>query len=85
MPGYGHGDDFWKQLVFALRAAGYDRDICFEDEDRNFDGYEAMVNAYNYLNPMLYGKPSSGYYWAADCMREIFAYLNEGEDAASEK
>lgn len=85
VPGYGHGDDFWKQLIVALRANGYDRDICFEDEDQQFDGYEAMVSGFNYLNPMLYDKPSSGYYWAADCMREIFAYLNDQEGAIAEK
>ena len=60
-------------------------DICFEDEDRQFDGYEAMVRAYQYLSAILYEKPSSGYYWAADCMREIFAYLNDQEGALEEK
>lgn len=85
LPGYGHGEDFWKQLVFALRQAGYDRDICFEDEDQQFDGTEAMVKAYNYLNPIIYDKPSSGYYWAADCMKDIFAYLDDQDGALAEK
>lgn len=85
VPGYGHGEDFWKQFIFALRQAGYDRDICFEDEDQQFEGYEAMVACFNYLNPILYKKPSSNYYWAGDCMREIFAYLDDKEGALAEK
>lgn len=84
-PGYGHSELFWKRFIVALRLNGYDRDICYENEDQQFDAYEAMVDGYKFLSGIIYEKPSSGYFWARDVMEEVFAYLNDEEGALREK
>ena len=84
-PGYGHDETFWKRFVVALRLNGYDRDICYENEDQQFDGMEAMKEAYSFLSRIIYHKPSSGYFWAHDVMKEIFAYLDDEEGAILDK
>ena len=84
-PGYGHGEEFWKRFVVALRMVGYDRDICYENEDQQFDALEAMADGYKFLSNIIYNKPSSGYYWAHDVMKEVFAYLDDEAGALKEK
>ena len=79
-PGYSHGEDYWKRFVVALRLAGYDRDICYENEDQQFDAMEAMRDGYRFLSNVIYDKPSSGYFWAKDVVKEVFAYLDVEED-----
>jgi sugar phosphate isomerase/epimerase len=39
----GLGDMRWDKFIAALYAAGYDRVISIEHEDRNFEGNEELV------------------------------------------
>lgn len=53
IPGYGHDLQTWKEIVLALRMAGYDRDICFEHEDRLMGLYEGCEKAYAFLKQAM--------------------------------
>ncbi len=54
IPGYGHDDKFWSNFVFELHQAGYDRDICNENEDQQMDGIEAMQKYVQFLKPIVH-------------------------------
>lgn len=83
-PGYGHGDEFWRRFIVELRMAGYERDICNENEDVKQNDIEAMIKYVEYLKPIIFEKPASDYYWARDVMKEVFAYLDDSEGYQNE-
>lgn len=41
-PGSGHGEDWWRQFVSALRAAGYDGALSIEQEDYTIPTMDAL-------------------------------------------
>ena len=63
--GYGHGIEFWKDIVSALRLVGYDKVMSIEHEDSLMSVDEGLNKAVAVLKEavMFSGKPS-GMSWA---------------------
>ncbi len=62
--GYGHGKDFWNDLVSALRVAGYDGTVSIEHEDPLMSADEGFRKAVSFLEEvLLYQKPGE-MWWA---------------------
>ena len=61
--GYGHGEDFWRDLVSALRAVGYDDVLSIEHEDEFVDATEGLEKAIGFLQPLVLEKPAGAPWW----------------------
>ena len=55
--GYGHGEDFWREIVSALRLVGYDRVMSIEHEDSLLSIDEGLEKAVTFLKPLLLSSP----------------------------
>ena len=64
-PGYGHSELFWRQLVLALRRAGYAGTLSVECEDPFLAPDDTLAASVEVLRPMLPGQPAPGVDWAS--------------------
>jgi len=79
IPGAGHDMQTWKAIARALRLAGYDRDMCFEHEDRMMGQMEGLERAYDFLKDVVQSVPieECGMYWKAAVTAEKTKFINE--------
>jgi sugar phosphate isomerase/epimerase len=61
--GYGHGEGFWRELVTALRMAGYDDVVSIEHEDDLIDPDEGLEKATRLLRDVLVERPAGSAWW----------------------
>jgi len=61
--GYGHGAEFWKALVSALRLVGYDHVLSIEHEDGLMSVREGLEKAARLLNDAVIAEPASAMWW----------------------
>jgi sugar phosphate isomerase/epimerase len=62
--GYGHGAEFWKALVSALRVIGYDYVLSIEHEDGLMSVHEGLTKAAALLKEAVIGEPPTTMWWA---------------------
>jgi sugar phosphate isomerase/epimerase len=62
--GYGHDAKLWKDLVSALRLAGYDYVISIEHEDALMSTSEGLAKGVALLKDVIISGPPGKMYWA---------------------
>ncbi|MCR2046732.1 sugar phosphate isomerase/epimerase [Acetatifactor muris] len=62
--GYGHGEDYWKNIISQLRMVGYDYAISIEHEDGLMSGKEGLEKAIRFLQNVLIHEDRGAMYWA---------------------
>jgi sugar phosphate isomerase/epimerase len=63
--GYGHSEDFWKEMFSALSLAGYNGAISIEHEDSLMSTKEGLEKAVEFLkNTMIFDEKPVSMYWA---------------------
>ena len=62
--GYGHGEDYWKNIISQLRMVGYDYAISIEHEDGLMSGKEGLEKAIRILQNVLIHEDRGAMYWA---------------------
>ena len=62
--GYGHGEDYWKDIISNLRLVGYDYAISIEHEDSLMSGKEGLEKAIDFLKHVLIFEDRGNMYWA---------------------
>lgn len=62
--GYGHGEDFWKDIISMLRMVGYDYAISIEHEDGLMSGREGLTKAIEFLKQTLIYEKTGEMFWA---------------------
>ncbi len=62
--GYGHDDEFWKDLVSVLRLVGYDGTISIEHEDGIMSVSEGFAKAAGFLNSLILKESAGEMWWA---------------------
>jgi len=62
--GYGHGVEFWKQLISALRVVGYDHVLSIEHEDGLLSPREGLEKAVALLKEAVVREPAGAMWWA---------------------
>ena len=62
--GYGHGEDYWKNIISQLRMVGYDYAISIEHEDGLMSGKEGLEKAVSFLKNVLIYEDRGAMYWA---------------------
>jgi sugar phosphate isomerase/epimerase len=61
--GYGHDYLFWKELISALRLAGYDRVLSIEHEDSEMSKLEGLRKAAAFLRECIISEPPPKAWW----------------------
>lgn len=62
--GWGHSELEWKQIISALRLAGYDSVVSIEHEDALASTHEGLSSAIAMLNRVLLKEPPVDAWWA---------------------
>ncbi len=62
--GYGHGEEYWKNIISELRLAGYDYAVSIEHEDSLMSGREGLQKAIQCLKNVLIFEDRGAMYWA---------------------
>ena len=63
--GYGNGLDYWRDIISALRLAGYDKVMSIEHEDSLMTPDEGLSHAVEFLRESIIREPKpSGMSWA---------------------
>lgn len=62
--GYGHDEEFWKDLVSVLRLVGYDGTISIEHEDGIMSVNEGFTKAASFLGNVILKESSGEMWWA---------------------
>lgn len=62
--GYGQGERFWRDVISALRTAGYDGVLSIEHEDVLASVDEGLNKAIAFLRPLLFAEPPAEMWWA---------------------
>jgi sugar phosphate isomerase/epimerase len=61
--GWGHGSLTWKQIISALRLAGYDHVVSIEHEDALLSIDEGVEAAVELLAPIVLSDPPAEPWW----------------------
>lgn len=59
LPGYGHDEYFWKNMVSALRRAGFDGALNIEHQDSMMSYKEGFSKAREFLNSIIFHEPAN--------------------------
>ncbi len=62
--GYGHGIEFWSELISTLRMFGYDYVVSIEHEDSLLSSEEGLTKAANFLNGVMIKQQPGAAWWA---------------------
>ena len=58
--GYGNGLDYWREMISALRLAGYDKVMSIEHEDSLMTPIEGLTHAVEFLKESIIKEPKPG-------------------------
>ncbi|MCU4927057.1 sugar phosphate isomerase/epimerase [Halobacteria archaeon AArc-dxtr1] len=61
--GYGHGEEFWKNVVSTLRMVGYDGAISIEHEDSLTSSLEGLEKGIDMLERAVFESQPGDAYW----------------------
>jgi sugar phosphate isomerase/epimerase len=61
--GYGHGTEFWSELISTLRMFGYDYVVSIEHEDSLLSAEEGLTKAANFLNGIVIREQPGAAWW----------------------
>ena len=61
--GYGHGAEFWSELISTLRMFGYDYVLSIEHEDSLLSAEEGLTKAANFLNGIVIRETPGAAWW----------------------
>ena len=61
--GYGHGTEFWSELISTLRMFGYDYVVSIEHEDSLLSPEEGLTKAANFLNGIVIRERPGAAWW----------------------
>jgi len=61
--GYGHGAEFWSELISTLRMFGYDYVISIEHEDSLLSPEEGLTKAASFLNGIVIRERPGAAWW----------------------
>ena len=62
--GYGHGVEFWSELISTLRMFGYDYVVSIEHEDSLLSPEEGLTKAANFLNGIVIREKPGAAWWS---------------------
>jgi len=61
--GYGHGSEWWSELISTMRMVGYDYVLSIEHEDSLLSPTEGLTKAANFLNSIVIREQPAAAWW----------------------
>jgi sugar phosphate isomerase/epimerase len=61
--GYGHGAEWWSELISTLRMFGYDHVLSIEHEDSLLSPEEGLTKAAHFLNSIVIREQPTAAWW----------------------
>ena len=77
IPGWGHDEKTWREVISTLRMIGYDDILSLEMESEYMNIQEGLEKAVAFLKPMIIEKPTGKRWWEAAEFVEL--WTGEGE------
>lgn len=65
IPGWGHDDGVWRELIATLRLIGYDDILSMEKECEYMNIEVGLEKAIAFLNPIVLERPTGKRWWQA--------------------
>lgn len=62
--GYGNDEAYWRDIISALKANGYDYAISIEHEDALMSKNEGLEKAADFLKPLIIAENAGAMWWA---------------------
>ena len=62
--GFGNGEAYWRDIISALKLAGYDYAVSIEHEDALMSKTEGLEKAASFLKPLLIAETAGTMWWA---------------------
>ncbi len=62
--GFGNGEAYWRDIISALKLAGYDYAVSIEHEDALMSKTEGLEKAASFLKPLLIAETAGKMWWA---------------------
>jgi sugar phosphate isomerase/epimerase len=62
--GYGHGAEWWSELISTLRMFGYDQVLSIEHEDSLLSPAEGLAKAASFLNSIVVREKPAAAWWS---------------------
>ena len=72
IPGWGHNEQTWREVISTLRFLGYEGILSLEMESEYIDIQEGLEKAAAFIKPMLLEKPPGVSWWQATKVHELW-------------
>ena len=77
IPGWGHDDRTWREVISTLRFVGYDGILTLEMESEYIEIKEGLEKAAAFIRPMLLEKPVGPAWWQIAPVHELWKETKE--------
>ena len=81
IPGWGHDEQVWREVIATLRLVGYDGILSLEMESEYIEIEEGLEKTAEFINPMLLKNPVGKSWWE---ITEIHKLWHEDDDSNSD-
>ena len=79
IPGWGHDEQTWREVISTLRFLGYDGILSLEMESEYIEIQEGLEKAAAFIKPMLLEKPVGTPWWQATTVHQLWEEKEEKE------
>lgn len=77
IPGWGHGEQVWREVIAALRLIGYEGILSLEMESEYIEIQEGLEKAAAFIKPMLLQNPVGKSWWQVTEIHELWREKKE--------
>ena len=79
IPGWGHDEQTWREVIATLRFLGYDGILSLEMESEYIEIQEGLEKAAAFIRPMLLEQPVGTPWWQATTVHELWSETTGNE------
>ncbi len=79
LPGWGHDNQTWREVITTLRFLGYEGILSLEMESEYIEIEEGLQKAAAFIKPMILEQPKGPSWWKAEELHERWKQAQSGE------
>ncbi len=80
IPGWGHGEQTWREVIATLRLIGYDGILSLEMESEYIEIQEGLEKAADFIRPMMLHAPAGPAWWQITEIHKLWRSEDEQAD-----